>query len=105
MILELAWEIVDESEGGGYKAITPIGDYVVWENGLGGHLRMIYCELWDGPEKQGVVVVSDPPNIKYAKQCCSDHFNHVYREMCKMVKQRPNPADGPMHPKHGRKVA
>ena len=102
MILDLKWEEISEGEGGGFKAETPIGDYQVWESSDGG---MCFAELWDGPDKLGQIIHEHPPSILAAKNACLAHFNDVYRKMSAMHKRRPNPADGPMHPKYDKKVS
>ena len=101
-MLKLDWRECEESEGGGFRADTPIGDYVVYDA-----VGCYFAELQDGPEKQGVNLNAPIMGLTLdgAKRVCSEHFNRVYRDMSAMRKDRPNPGDGPMHPVRDNKYA
>jgi hypothetical protein len=76
----LAWIRCDQSEGGGFSAPTPIGDYMVFE--LGNESGGFVAELWGGPEKQPTTfnLPVDGVNEDAAKRVCQEHFSSLLKE-------------------------
>ncbi|RZO83016.1 MAG: hypothetical protein EVA65_15865 [Oceanococcus sp.] len=79
-LIELPWRECGEEEGGGFKAETPIGDYVAYDLQMESRPELWVTELWEGPSKQGEGIATvDGPDA--AKKAALDHYNKVLRQM------------------------